>query len=159
VKPPLKRKRGRPRALPEECLVDLVNLAHYCDSPHRDRSLPAACRYIIANGGVRWIDKKTGETVAEIINARTLRTRLIEAENWYLGVKETLSTVNHPRAAEFDLPIKFGLTVERRSRPLPTSITRILGRRRSKRTMVTLGPPPKRTTRLFIGKKAVHSLA
>jgi hypothetical protein len=142
VKP--KRSRGRPRKLPEECLVDLVNLLHYCDSRQRGCSLPATCRYIIANGGVKWIDKKTGEAVAEITNARTLRTRLIEAENWYLSLKDTLSAVNHPRAAEFGLPIKFGMIVERRG----------------KRKTVVLGLPPHSTTQLRIGKKDVlHSRA
>ena len=97
-----KRKRGRPPALPQECLVDLLNLFH--DVRQRGRSLSAICRHIVVNGGVRWIDNKTGKTVAEITNAGTLRTRLIEAKNWYRSLKRALETVKHPRAAEFDLP-------------------------------------------------------
>jgi hypothetical protein len=136
-----KRERGRPPALPQECLVDLLNLLH--DARQRGRSLSATCRYIIANGGVRWIDNKTDKTVAEITNAGTLRTRLIEAENWYLKLKRALETVKHPRAAEFNLPLTLGMTVKRRG----------------KRKTVVLGLPPQRTTRCLIGKKDLHSRA
>jgi hypothetical protein len=68
-----KRERGKPPSLPDECLVDLINLPHYYDS--RLRSLSAICRHIVDRGGVRWIDNKTGKTVHEITNAGTLRTR------------------------------------------------------------------------------------
>ena len=135
-----KRKRGRPFALPQECLVDLVNLIH--DARQRGRPLSAICRHIVVNGGVRWIDNKTGKTVAEITNAGTLRTRLIEAENWYRSLKRALDTVKHPRAAEFNLPLTLGITVKRHG----------------KQKTVVLGLLPQRTTRCLIGKKDLHTL-
>lgn len=134
-----KRKRGRPASLPREYLLDLVNLLHDYDS--QLRSLPAICRHIIKNGGVQWIDSKTGVVVASIADARILRTRLIEARNWYRSLKGALDAVKHPLAAEFALPLKFGITVERR-RTLK---------------LATLGLPPRRRTRLRIGKKNMHN--
>jgi len=137
-------KRGRPsgsRKLPDEYLVDLVNFLHYWDSRRPGHSLSAICRHIISRGGVKWIDRETGETVTEITDAGILRTRFIEAKSWYLGLKSALGTVNHPRAAEFAvLPVKLGISV----------------RRRGKRETIVLGLPPKRVTRLRIGKKDVH---
>jgi hypothetical protein len=135
-------ERGRPsgrRKLPEEYQVDLVNLLHYWQS--KGHSLSATCEHIIKNGGVEWIDKATGKTVAKITEKGILRTRLIEAKNWYHFLKTGLETVKHPRAAEFGvLPIKLGIAIERRGR----------------RTMAILGRPPERTTQLRIGKKVVH---
>jgi hypothetical protein len=133
-----KHKRGRPPSLPAEYLLDLVNLLHHYDS--QLRSLPAICRHIIKNGGVQW-ENSSGAVVASIVDARILRTRLIEARNWYLGLKRALDTVKHPLAAEFTLPLKFGVTIERRR----------------KLKLATLGLSPKRTTRLRIGKKYMHS--
>ena len=137
----MKRKRGRPRSLPDEHLVDLVNLLHYWDSRRSGHSLSAICRHIISQGGVKWIDRETGETVAEITDAGILRTRLIEAKEWHSGLKSMLATVKHPLAAQFDPPIKYGIGVERRR----------------KLKMIVLGLPPKSRTRLRIGRKEVHT--
>jgi hypothetical protein len=141
-----KRGRGRPRGarkLPDEYQADLVNLLHYWQSNGK-HSLSAICAHIIKQGGVRWVDNKTGKTVAEITNVRSLRSRLVEATKWYVGLKGALSTVKHPRAAEFSvLPIKFGLAVERRR----------------KLAMVTVKPPPKNATTLRVGKKDIHRRA
>jgi len=149
-----KRERGKPPSLPDEYLVDLINLPHYYGS--RLRSLSAICRHIVASGGVEWIDAKTGETVHKITNARTLRSRLVEARNWYSDMKRRLLEIKHPIANKFELPVRFGITVERRERLLPPSIQQILGQRRRKLEMFTVGPLPKCTTRLRVGKKDVH---
>jgi hypothetical protein len=134
-----KRKRGRPRKLPDEYQVDLVNLLHYRQSNGR-HSLKAICEHIAKTGGVTWFDAETGKTVAKITDARILRTRYIEARNSFRYLKGMLSTVQHPLATKFDVPIRFGITVERRR----------------KLKLITLGRPPARLNQLRIGKKDVH---
>jgi hypothetical protein len=130
------RKRGRPRKLPDEYQVDLINLLHYWQSNGR-HSLKAICEHIIKNGGVTWIDAATGKTIAKITDAEILRIRFTEARNWYRHLKWWLSKVQHPLATKFDLPIRFGITVERRR----------------KWKLIALGRPPARVNQLRIGKR------
>jgi len=88
----VKRKRGRPPKLPPEYYRDLYELLIVwlrvvdCGGELKELWLkkPAAtisrmCRNIIDLGGVKWIDRDTGETVAEITNEGTLRTRVTDA--------------------------------------------------------------------------------
>jgi hypothetical protein len=89
------KKRGRPkgtRKLPGDHLFDLFHIFDLWKTGERPSVLlPGAdrqkwhkrvskmCRNIVGQGGVKWVDPDTGETVAKITNERTLRTRVDEA--------------------------------------------------------------------------------
>src|SRR5262249_50166053 len=107
-------KRGRPpgsRKLPDEFYLDLFNLfdlrtgkrSIILNGPTIRRrwkqGISKTCRAIIAQGGVRWIDRNTGRTVATITNEKTLRRRVYEAWDRLTNMKlDHVSTADHPLA-------------------------------------------------------------
>jgi hypothetical protein len=92
----VKRKRGRPRKPPPEYWPDLATLlevwkpampgwstVYYGPPPKPVGKISEMCEHIVKNvakhGGVKWIDRTTGEIVAEITDPKILRTRFTEA--------------------------------------------------------------------------------
>jgi hypothetical protein len=94
-------------------------------------SLSEICRWIIEDGGVEWIDRRTERVLAEITNWKTLRTRMIEAREWAnrpIKVTSTSSTGSNC-ILNFIYPIVISLTVA-------SSMTTI---RRQRKTILRVG--------------------
>jgi len=73
----IKRKRGRPKGsykLPDDYFLDLRAVPR-----PGGRFVRQLCFNIIRHGGMKWIDRITGETIHKIDNPGTLRSRLLEA--------------------------------------------------------------------------------
>jgi hypothetical protein len=90
VKP--KRKRGRPkgtRKLPDDFMLRLIDVLR-CVRPGQ---LQAFCNDICRNGGVKFVEVRTGKVVHKITEPLTLRRRLTEARrvsrtvNWPVVIK------------------------------------------------------------------------
>jgi hypothetical protein len=116
-------KRGRPpgsRKLPDEFYLDLRHLFDLrADEPpflliasaNRRRwkqHISRMCRNIIDEGGVRWIDRKTNETVATIKTEAHLRRRVYEAwdqlKNLKLNIGSTVSWAPTTHSTGIDAP-------------------------------------------------------